>query len=236
MDMGCLYNEMVVSLMNNDFQLKTVALIGGSGGIGAELDSLLGGGYKILNLSSSDLDLTDVNSLKQFFSNNDIDIVINLSGYNFDCFLHKYDSTNFHEIDKQLDVVVKGSINLLNACLPAMRDRGFGRIIMASSILVSQPLVGTAVYSASKAFVESLVQTCAIENGQKGITVNAIQIGYFDAGLTHKIPDNVKEGILAGIPSKRWGAIVELRNVVEMLITTEYVNGTTIKINGGKAF
>ena len=222
--------------MNNDFQLKTVALIGGSGGIGAELDSLLGGGYKILNLSSSDLNLTDVNSLKKFFSNNDIDIVINLSGYNFDCFLHKYDSTNFHEIDKQLDVVVKGSINLLNACLPAMRDRGFGRIIMASSILVAQPLVGTAVYSASKAFVESLVQTCAIENGQKGITVNAIQIGYFDAGLTHKIPDNVKEGILAGIPSKRWGAIVELKNVVEMLITTEYVNGTTIKINGGKAF
>ena len=234
--MGCLYNEMAVSFMNNDFQLKTVALIGGSGGIGAELDSLLGGGYKILNLSSSELNLTDVNSLKQFFSNNDIDIVINLAGYNFDCFLHKYDSTNFHEIDKQLDVVVKGSINLLNACLPAMRDRGFGRIIMASSVLVSQPLVGTAVYSASKAFVESLVQTCAIENCQKGITVNAIQIGYFDAGLTHKIPDNVKEGILAGIPSKRWGAIAELRNVVEMLITTEYVNGTTIKINGGKAF
>ncbi|MDA9100747.1 SDR family oxidoreductase [Planktomarina sp.] len=222
--------------MNKDFQLKTVALIGGSGGIGAELDSLLDGGYKILNLSSSDLNLTDVNSLKQFFSINDIDIVINLSGYNFDCFLHKYDSTNFHEIDKQLDVVVKGSIHLLNACLPAMRDRGFGRIIMASSVLVSQPSVGTAVYSASKAFVESLVQTCAIENCQKGITANAIQIGYFDAGLTHKIPDNVKEGILAGIPSKRWGAIVELKNVVEMLITTEYVNGTTIKINGGKAF
>ena len=234
--MGCLYNEMVVKLMNNDLQLKRIALIGGSGGIGTELASLLSGGYQILKLSSNDLNLTDINKLKEFFSNNDVDVVINLAGYNFDCFLHKYDDTNFHEIDKQLDVVVKGSINLLNACLPAMRDRGFGRIIMASSILVAQPLVGTAVYSASKAFVESLVQTCAIENGQKGITVNAIQIGYFDAGLTHKIPDNVKEGILAGIPSKRWGAIVELKNVVEMLITTEYVNGTTIKINGGKAF
>ena len=156
--MGCLYNEMVVKLMNNDLQLKRIALIGGSGGIGTELASLLSGGYQILKLSSNDLNLTDINKLKEFFSNNDVDVVINLAGYNFDCFLHKYDDTNFHEIDKQLDVVVKGSINLLNACLPAMRDRGFGRIIMASSILVAQPLVGTAVYSASKAFVESLVQ------------------------------------------------------------------------------
>ena len=222
--------------MNKNSQLKTLALIGGSGGIGAELDPLLDGGYKILNLSSSDINLTDINSLTEFFSNNDIDIVINLSGYNFDCFLHKYNSTNFHEIDKQLDIVVRGSINLLNACLPTMRDRGFGRIIMASSVLVSEPLVGTAIYSASKAFVESLVKTAAIENCQKGITVNAIQIGYFDAGMTHKIPDNVKEKILTGIPSKRWGAIAELKNVVEMLITTEYVNGTSIKINGGKSF
>lgn len=234
--MGCLYNGVVLSLMNKSSQLKTLALIGGSGGIGAELDPLLDGGYKILNLSSSDINLTDINSLTEFFSNNDIDIVINLSGYNFDCFLHKYNTTSFHEIDKQLDVVVRGSINLLNACLPTMRDRGFGRIIMASSVLVSEPLVGTAVYSASKAFVESLVKTAAIENCQKGITVNAIQIGYFDAGLTHKIPDNVKEKILTGIPSKRWGAIAELKNVVEMLIATEYVNGTTIKINGGKSF
>jgi NAD(P)-dependent dehydrogenase (short-subunit alcohol dehydrogenase family) len=234
--MGCLYNGVVLSLMNKNSQLKTLALIGGSGGIGAELDPLLDGGYKILNLSSSDINLTDINSLTEFFSNNDIDIVINLSGYNFDCFLHKYNSTNFHEIDKQLDIVVRGSINLLNACLPTMRDRGFGRIIMASSVLVSEPLVGTAIYSASKAFVESLVKTAAIENCQKGITVNAIQIGYFDAGMTHKIPDNVKEKILTGIPSKRWGAIAELKNVVEMLITTEYVNGTTIKINGGKSF
>ena len=222
--------------MNNDMPLKTLALIGGSGGIGAELSSLLVERYKILNLSSNDLNLTDVNNLIEFFSNNEIDIVINLSGYNFDCFLHKYNTSNFHEIDKQLDVVVKGSINLLNACLPPMRERGFGRIIMASSVLVSQPLVGTAIYSASKAFVESLVKTCAIENCQKGITVNAIQIGYFDVGLTHKFPDNIKEEILASIPSKRWGSVVELKNIVEMLIETEYVNGTSIKINGGKSF
>ena len=236
MDVGSLDNEMVLSSMNNDMQLKTLALIGGSGGIGGELSSLLVERYEILNLSSNDLNLTDVNNLIEFFSNNEIDIVINLSGYNFDCILHKYNTSNFHEIDKQLDVVVKGSINLLNACLPPMRERGFGRIIMASSVLVSQPLVGTAIYSASKAFVESLVKTCAIENCQKGITVNAIQIGYFDVGLTHKIPDNIKEEILASIPSKRWGSVVEIKNIVDMLIKTEYINGTSIKINGGKSF
>ena len=101
---------------------------------------------------------------------------------------------------------------------------------------MSQPLVGTAIYSASKAFVESLVKTCAIENCQKGITVNAIQIGYFDVGLTHKFPDNIKEEILASIPSKRWGSVVEIKNIVDMLIKTEYINGTSIKINGGKSF
>lgn len=234
--MGCFYNEVVVKKMNTDLKLKKIALIGGSGGIGSKLASLLSSKYYTFNMSSKDLNLTDIYNLNSFFLNNDIDIVINLAGYNFDCFLHKYNETNYQEIDKQLNVVVKGSINLLNACLPSMRDRGFGRIIMASSILVSQPTVGTAVYTASKAFVESLVQTSAIENSSKGITINAIQLGYFDAGLTHKIPENIRKNILSSIPSKRWGSVVELKNVIEMIITTEYLNGTSIKINGGKAF
>ena len=211
---------------------NTVLIIGGSGGIGRSLSDKLKLDLNVISLSSKELDITNRKQLREFFNKNKIGVVINLAGYNFDCFLHKYNIENFNEIDKQIDIIIKGGVNILNACIPGMRSRGFGRIIYISSILVSKPVVGTAVYSASKSFLETLMKSCTIENGMKGITSNTIQLGYFDAGLTKKIPPLIQNKIKLNIPSKRWGAIEELENVVRCLIKTEYINGMTLKLTG----
>jgi len=210
----------------------TVAIIGASGGLGRSLSKRLKSDLNVIPLSSKQLDITNRNQLNSFFINNKVGIVINLAGYNFDCLLHKYNHENFHELDKQIDIVTKGGVNLLNACLPGMRSRGFGRIIYFSSIVVSKPVVGTAVYSASKAFLETLMKSCVVENGTKGITSNAIQLGYFNAGLTKKIPSSIQNTLKHNIPSRRWGEMDELENVVRCLIKTEYINGTTLKLTG----
>ena len=123
------------------------------------------------------------NLLIYFFKDNDVDIVINLAAKNVDSFIHKYDTDSVLD---QLDVNVLGSLNILSSCLPYLRKKKFGRIILASSILASKPEFGTSVYAASKSFCESLVRSCALENSSLGITCNAMQLGYFDAGLTHR--------------------------------------------------
>ena len=59
-----------------------------------------------------------------------------------------------------------------------------------------------------------------------------IQLGYFNAGLTHKIPASIQDKLKGDIPSGRWGELNELENVVRCLIQTEYINGTTLKVTG----
>lgn len=215
---------------------NNVAVIGGSSGLGVELCNGLRSDYNIYSLSSKDLNLKDRPSLYQFFADHNIGNVINLAGYNYDCFLHRYDSSNFNELDNQIDVVVRGGVNLLNACLPKMRLNKYGRIICISSILASKPVVGTSVYAASKCFLEGLVKACAVENASKGVTANALQIGYFDGGLTHLIPGDIKNKILDDLPLKRWGELAELESIIRLLLINQYINGITLKANGGAEF
>ena len=132
-----------------------------------------------------------------------------------------------------ININVKGNLNLLSACLPGMRKQKNGRIIFLSSVLSTMPVAGTSVYSASKAFIDNLVKTVTLENLSKGITCNSIQLGYFDAGMAHRIPEKIINNIVDDIPLKRLGKMEELYNTIEYLINTEYVSGTSIKINGG---
>ena len=210
---------------------KTIALFGGSGGLGKPLIRWLDHQFKVLPLSSSMVDVTNFASVDKFFKNNDIDIVVNLAGYNYDALIHKLD--NEEEIEKLLDINIKGNINILRGALPSMREKKYGRIILASSVLVNKPTKGTALYTGTKAFADSLVKTASAENISKGITCNSLQLGYFDGGLCHRLPEKFVEPIKNSIGLHRWGTIKELYQTILFLIETEYVTGQNININGG---
>lgn len=215
--------------------MKKIIILGGTGGLGREVDKLLSEKYDVYAVGSK-LDVTDFQTLQRWFHVNQYDIVINMAGYNHDRLIHKYDEESIYEAEKQIQVNALGNVNLLAACLPKMRTSGFGRVILVSSVLASTPVIGTAVYSASKAFIDNLVKTTALENASKGITCNSIQLGYFDAGMAHKIPKEFQEKIKQNIPLKRFGKIEELYNTIEYLINTEYVSGSSLKINGALEF
>lgn len=189
---------------------KTIAFFGASGGLGEGVIPKLSKNYNIIELNSKILDITDFAAVKKFFDENTIDIVINFSGYNYDSVLHKYTTDKLHEIDKQVDVNIKGTINILSTCIGGMRDRGYGRIVLASSILAEHPVKCTSIYAGCKGFIDSVAKVAALENAGKGINCNSIQLGYFDAGLLYKIPESIRESIREQIPTKRWGSMDEL--------------------------
>jgi NAD(P)-dependent dehydrogenase (short-subunit alcohol dehydrogenase family) len=213
--------------------MKTIALFGGTGGLGRQLQSLLKYKYDVISIGSKDINVTDYYEVNKFFSNNKIDSVINLSVYNFDCFAHKYSEVNYSEVEKQIEVNIKGTINIVSNCLNYMRSQNYGRIILASSILAAQPVISTSIYSGCKGFVDSYVRAVSIENASKDITCNSLQLGYFDGGLTHKIKEDFRDSLKNNIPAKRWGTIQELYNTVDYLIETGYITGQNIKIAGG---
>ena len=213
--------------------MKTVALFGGTGGLGSQLAPLLQEVYNVIVVGSKQVDVTNYDNVKTFFSDNEIDIVINLSGYNYDSFLHKYTEDSYSEIQKQIDINIKGTINVTSCALPQMRERQYGRVILLSSVLADHPVISTSIYSGCNGCVDSFTKTVALENIGKNVTCNSLQLGYFDGGLTYKIPESFREVVKNNIPAKRWGSIRELYNTIDYLIKTPYLTGQNINISGG---
>ena len=59
-----------------------LAVFGGSGGLGSKVVESLDCFYDVISLSSKDVDVTNFDEVKDFFNNNEIESVLNLSGYN----------------------------------------------------------------------------------------------------------------------------------------------------------
>jgi NAD(P)-dependent dehydrogenase (short-subunit alcohol dehydrogenase family) len=214
--------------------MKKIALFGGTGGLGSQLTPLLVEKYEVISVSSSEVDVKNAHKVNNFFKDNEIDILINLSGNNYDSFIHKLDTDKEENIiNHLLDVNIKGNINLLSAALPKMREKNYGRIILISSVLVEKITVGTGLYTGSKAFIDSIVKTISAENITKGITCNSLQLGYFDGGMAHRLPEKISEVIKSSIGLKRFGTIKELYQLIDFIIETEYITGQNINISGG---
>jgi len=213
--------------------MKKLAMFGGSGGLGVQLAKLLENTYEVIPLSSQDVDVTDFKQVNSFCINAQPEIVINMAGYNFDSFIHKIDENNIDEIQKVINVNILGSMNVAAGALKQMRSKNFGRLIIISSVLSKKVVMGTAAYSGSKAFIDNLIKTASAENCAKGITCNSIQLGYFDGGMCHRIPEKIQDTVKNMIPLKRWGKIEELESTIKFLIETEYITGQNIDVSGG---
>lgn len=222
--------------------MKKICIIGGSGGLGSQiakhLNSLYdnkwtdeGNVYTITALSSKDLDIRDFKKCQEFFSENEFDVLINASGVNHDRMIHKLEQKDQYMINYLLDVNIHGTINAVSTILPGMRERGYGRIILLSSVLSTKNIIGTSLYSGCKAFIDRFTKSAAIENISKNVTVNSIQLGYFDGGLTYKLPDPARTQ--KELPLKRFGTIEELCSTIEYIIENEYLTGTNLPLNGG---
>jgi NAD(P)-dependent dehydrogenase (short-subunit alcohol dehydrogenase family) len=157
-------------------------------------------------------------------------ILLNCAGISYNIFAHK---SNIELWGRVIDVNLKGSFNLIHELLPAMREQGYGRIINFSSVIAVLPTQGVSAYAASKAGLIGLTRSLAAENASKGITVNAINLGYVSIGMgVNEVPVPYQEKMKAQIPAGRFCEPEEVYNTVKYLIQTEYVNGTAIDING----
>lgn len=213
--------------------MKTLALFGGTGGIGVKLEPYLKEKYKVLCLGSKDVDVTNYNNVNKVFEENNIDIVINLSAKSYDTYVSKIGIDNHSEVVNMMNVNILGNINIVSACLPKMIQNKWGRVICISSVLSTMTVPKTALYSASKAYLDRFINIVNKENAKFGVTCNTIQLGYFGEGLCNVIPVEQQEVIKSKIGLNRWGSILELYNTINYIIENEYICGTNLKIDGG---
>ena len=136
---------------------------------------------------------------------------------------------------RDIDVNLTGAFRAVQACLPGMRERGYGRIVAISSGAAESGLPGQVAYSASKAGLIGMVKTIAAENVTRGITANAVLPGFVETEQVRKMPADVLERVTQSLPAGRMAQPAEVAALVTYLVSDKagYVTGQTIGIDGG---
>ena len=134
--------------------------------------------------------------------------------------------------DRTIDRNLGTAFNVTRAVVPDMAERGWGRVVMVSS--VTGPVVtvpGSAGYSAAKAAMDGLMRAVAIEVAGAGVTVNAVQPGWIATGS--QLPSEAVAG--THTPIGRSGSPAEVAEVITFLAgdRASYVTGATIVVDGG---
>jgi len=137
--------------------------------------------------------------------------------------------------DRVLSINLKGAFYCTQAVAKTMMKQRFGRIINMASVVGVVGNAGQANYTASKAGLIGLTKTAARELAPRGITVNAVAPGFVDTSMTAKLPDKVREAMLAQIPLGRMGRPEDVAEVVAFLASEKasYITGQVIHVNGG---
>ena len=157
-------------------------------------------------------------------------ILINCTGINYNCSLHKSEPELWKNV---IDINLNGTYNLIRHILPIMRENGFGRIINFASVVAQKCTPGASAYSASKAALWGFCRSVAAENGNLNITINNINLGYFNTGMINEVPEKFRNEILKQIPKNQFGPLEDIYSTVNYIIDTPYLNGTSIDVNGG---
>jgi NAD(P)-dependent dehydrogenase (short-subunit alcohol dehydrogenase family) len=137
--------------------------------------------------------------------------------------------------DLDNEVNLRGAFRVVRACLPGMRERRFGRIVVVSSGAARSGLPGQVAYAASKAGLGGMVRTIAAENAARGITANAVLPGMVATEAVLAMPDEVRERVLAALPAGRFVEPGEVAAAVAFLASpgAGSITGEELGIDGG---
>ncbi|HEV7859559.1 MAG TPA: 3-oxoacyl-ACP reductase FabG [Pyrinomonadaceae bacterium] len=194
-------------------------------------------------------DVSDVESVKRMFAGvlerygRGADILVNNAGIAESAPLVKTEDEFWH---RHLAINLTGTFYCTRAALPAMLERGWGRIINIASIAGKTGAPYIAAYSASKHGVLGLTRSVAVEVAVKGVTVNAICPGYVDTEMTTRAVETITaktrmstneatEFLKRMSPQNRLITSEEVASLALLLATDEGrgINGQAINVDGG---
>lgn len=182
-------------------------------------------------------DVSDYNQVKELINRTlnefqRIDILVNCAGVNKDILLGKMTPKIWDEV---LAVNLTGTFNCTKGVIEHMKKRENGSVISISSVVGQVGVIGASNYAAAKAGIFGFTKAVAKEVALKGITVNALALGYFNIGMLRRLPQNIRESILRQIPMGRFGRVEEVTQVVLFLASdaSSYITGQVIHVNGG---
>ena len=192
-------------------------------------------GIKTYKWNVGDYDASKAGLEQVEAENGPIDIVVANAGITRDAPFHKMTPQQWQDV---VDTNLTGVFNTVHPVWPGMRERGFGRVIVISSINGQKGQFAQVNYAATKAGDLGIVKSLAQEGAAKGITANAICPGYIATDMVMAVPEKVREAIIGQIPAGRLGEPEEIARCVAFLASDDagFINGSTLSANGGQFF
>jgi NAD(P)-dependent dehydrogenase (short-subunit alcohol dehydrogenase family) len=228
---------------------RTFLVTGATKGIGRALSQqLAAAGYHVVGIARgpdpdftgtlASIDLSDSKASAAAFADlaqrYSFDGVVNNVGINR---LSPVGEIDLKDVDNIMRVNLHPTIQTVQALLPGMREKGWGRIVNISSLtVVGTP--GRSAYAASKAAMNSLTRTWAMELAETGITVNAVAPGPVETELFRRntpAGSEAERRFLSLIPMRRLGQPEEIAAAIAFLLSDAagYITGQTLFVDGG---
>lgn len=229
---------------------KTTLITGVSKGIGRALaDRLIAQGHTVIGLARTApdrgytgefhaVDLMDAeatqSALRAITARHAIDNLVNNAAF---IKIDRIEEASLADFERTLSLNLKAVLLCAQACLPAMKEKGRGRIVNVGS-RAALGKVGRGIYAASKAGLVGFTRTWAIELAPFGITVNCVAPGptateMFRKGNPPESP--ATKAIIASIPLKRMGTPEEMAAAVAYFLADDagFTTGQVLYVDGG---
>ena len=139
--------------------------------------------------------------------------------------------------DRTIEVNVRGVLLGIRAAVPALRQRGGGRIVITASTSGINADPNMWAYNTAKAAVINLAKGAALDLAADAITVNVVCPGPTETGMTtgiKQVPE-VYESLRRAVPLQRWGTAEEVAAVIVFLASqaASFVTGAVVPVDGG---
>ena len=213
--------RIVVASPEVDNNEKVAGEIRGSGGTAMTLD----------------FDLTSLDSIKQGVAAalkefGRIDVLVNNAGTTRDGLAVRMKPEDWQLV---LQINLSGAFYTAQQVLPGMMRERWGRIVNVASVVGQMGNAGQANYVSSKAGIIGLTKALAHEVASRNITVNAVAPGFIETDMTAKLPQEVKDRMLAAVALRRFGQPEDVANAINFLVSEEaaYITGHVLNVNGG---
>ena len=248
-------------MTSQDFENKTILITGGTRGIGrAAALRLAGEGAKVAvnyvsNEERADQTLAALKALgaeaiavKGNVANRDdvariveqtrdqlgpIDMLVHSAGISI---VEHADEVTFETWKQTMDVNLDGTFNVVYAVKDEFVERGFGRIVLMSSIAALRERENQVHYSASKAAVIAMTRCLAQGWAKHNIRINCICPGLIDTDMAYTLSPMTHQYIVDNTPMHRLGKPEEIANVIRFLLSDEssFMTGQTVVASGGR--
>ena len=235
-------------------KISPVAVVtGGSAGIGKVIcEHLLRDGYEVISLARRagdfthprlrqvQVDLSDREATaaiaSELLQRGDVTTLVHNAGVIRAALLPE---VKLDDVDALVNLHLTCAIQLVQAALPAMRARQFGRIVLLSS-RAAQGLATRTAYSATKSGMLGMARTWALELAPDGITVNVVAPGPIRTDMFYDVVEAGSErerALAAALPVKRLGESADVARAVEFFVHPDngFVTGQTLFVCGGSS-